>query len=62
MLARGVPSQPLVKSKRCRPITIEPMLSHIGRTYAAEACDTLNQAPSVSSVSPLEYQSNSGPT
>jgi hypothetical protein len=37
------------------------MLSHIGRTYAADACETLNPPPSVSAVSPLKYQSNSGP-
>jgi hypothetical protein len=30
--AGGVPSQPLVMSKRCRPVTIDPMLSHVGRT------------------------------
>jgi hypothetical protein len=54
----------LVISKRWRPITIDPMLVHIGSTYAAEACDTLSVPPGVSnnSMSPLTYQSNSGPT
>jgi hypothetical protein len=28
--AGGRPSQPLVRSKRWRPITIEPMVSHVG--------------------------------
>jgi hypothetical protein len=40
------------------------MLFHIGFTYAAEAWDTFMLPPGVSnsSVSPLKYQSNSGPT
>lgn len=35
------------------------MLAHTGRTYSADACETLPK-PSVSSVPPLEYQENSG--
>src|SRR5215471_7487833 len=52
----------LVRSNRCRPITTAPMLAHIGRTYPAEACETLNMPPSTIGTPPLKYQSNSGPT
>jgi hypothetical protein len=32
LTAGGVPSQPFVMSNRCRPITIDPILAHIGLT------------------------------
>ena len=55
--AGGLPSHPLVRSNRCRPITTEPMLSHIGRTYPADAGETLNGPPPTKSRSPLKYHS-----
>src|SRR4051812_49308613 len=60
----GTPFQPLVMSKRCRPITRAPHESHQPWQYSAEACDTRNvhwPCPPSSSVSPFWYQSNSGP-
>src|SRR5689334_5625661 len=71
--AGGFPSQPFTRSNRVRPITIVPIDAHIDRTYSAEARDTLKRLPvpewsygwsppPVIGVSPLKYQSWSGPT
>src|SRR5689334_2033838 len=71
--AGGFPSQPFTRSNRVRPITIVPIEAHIGRTYSAEARETMKRLPvpewsygwsppSVIGVSPLKYQSWSGPT
>ena len=54
-------------------MTIVPIVSHIGRTYSADAHETLKALPApewsycwsplpVIGVSPLKYQSWSGPT
>jgi hypothetical protein len=41
---------------------VDPMESHIGCTYPAEARETFIPRPSPSGTTPLEYQSKSGPT
>jgi hypothetical protein len=63
--AAGRPSQPFVVSNRCRPITVTVIASQNGWTWSAEVRETWNVQPlglAISSVSPLPYQSNSGPT
>src|SRR5215213_10129164 len=62
-----------MRSKKWRPITITPIESHMGFTYAAEVLETLipspspewsysSSPPSVSGTSPLKYHSWRGPT
>src|SRR5918992_4334229 len=61
----GIPPQPSVMSNRRRPITPGPTLLHAERRYSALAAETLKTRSGslpLTSVSPLPYQSNSGPT
>ena len=62
--AAGTPFQPLVKSKRVRPMTTAPVpvatsvrKSAVGRVTEKTRSSSLN----VNGTSPLLYQSNSGP-
>jgi hypothetical protein len=43
-------------------MTVVSIRSHIGRTYASDAAETLNGPSSTIASEPLKYQSNSGPT